>query len=273
MDEAEDSVDIDPAALQRAWPVLQQQSHRLPPEFVGGLTREVVSSLSRRLAGDRRPPGGPSDEQLDSFCDALVATSDADAAEQVRQARERGVELDAIYLGYLAAAARRLGERWEEDRVSFWQVSLAGGRIYGIMRDLRHEFTPSLASLRRHALFAAMPGDQHTLGAAIAADMFRSRGWDIQLEMAASTDELVAAFARSDHDIIGISASRNEQLADLVKLVVALRCCKLHAFVLVGGHIVEDVADLEDLLDVDACAGTPQRAIAVLEELVDTQAR
>lgn len=269
MSEAEKFVETQSAQLERAWPLLQRQKDHLPPDFVGGLTQEIVNCLSRRLAGDRRAASGPTSEQLDAFCDALTGRCDHAAADQVREARARGADLDAIYLDYLAAAARRLGERWEQDLTSFWQVSLAGGRIYAIMRELRHEFAPGMSSLRRHAMFAAMPGDQHTLGASIAADMFRARGWDIQLELSSCSADLVSAFGSSDHDIIGISASRGEQLADLVKLIVSLRCCKLHAFVMVGGHITGDVPDLAAIVDADACAGSPQRAIAVLEELVD----
>ena len=39
-----------------------------------------------------------------------------------------------FYLEYLALAARKLGKWWEEDRVSFLDVTLGTGRIYAIIR-------------------------------------------------------------------------------------------------------------------------------------------
>ncbi len=255
----------------RAHSVHETQLQKLSDEAVGVLAQEVLSHLSTQLSTDVLPEGQLDKSALEAFCDALTGDDGAAAADIIMQARSDGLSLESIYLGYLAGAARMLGDRWEDDRVTFMQMTVASGRIYAIMRGLRRFLAPILPDTRRHALFASIPGDEHTLGVTMAADLFRQKGWDIQLETHRSLDQLIQALKQSDHNIIGISASRPEMLVDMARLVVALRVCKPHGFILVSGHITEMEPDIVDLVDADAFAGSVPSAISQLEQLVADQ--
>ena len=115
------------------------------------------------------------------------------AADLVLQARLNGMSVDMVYLGFLAGAARRLGERWDEDRTTSAQMTIAAGRIYAIMRGLRQAFTSDhyLTPPQEHALFVSTPGETHTLGVTMAADFFRRRGWQIDLRTGLGHHELL----------------------------------------------------------------------------------
>ncbi|MEM1089583.1 MAG: cobalamin-dependent protein [Pseudomonadota bacterium] len=252
----------------RAHSVYETQLQKLSDEAVGVLAQEVLSHLSTQVSDDILPGGQLDKDALEAFCDALTGDDGAVAADIIMQARGDGVSVESIYLGYLAGAARMLGDRWEDDRVTFMQVTVASGRIYAIMRGLRRFLAPILPDQRRHALFVSMPDDDHTLGVTMAADLFRQKGWDIQLETHRSLDQLIQALKQSDHTIIGVSASRPETLVDLARLVVSLRICKPHSFILVSGHITEMEPDIVDLVDADAFAGSVPSAITQLEQLV-----
>ncbi|MEO0425477.1 MAG: cobalamin-dependent protein [Pseudomonadota bacterium] len=261
----------------RALAIGGAQRARLPAAALEALAGDVVSLLASRLR-DEAPPreaaGTPSPAAFNAFIRALLHPDAHAAADRIDAARATGTDIETIYLAYLARAARHLGVLWDRDRIDFVQVTVAIGRLYAIMRSLRQSL-PVLRHQdpRRHALFMTMPGDDHRFGAAIATDLFRAHGWDIQLEGPADRRAAVEALGRSDHTVVGISASRDAQLSELIRLVSALRICRPEAFVLVSGHIAEEVPDLSVLVDVDAVATTAPSAIERLEELVANQRR
>jgi methanogenic corrinoid protein MtbC1 len=54
-------------------------------------------------------------------------------------------------------------------------------------------------------IFASVPGDQHTLGIRMAADLFRNDGWEIVLKIGLSQDELIADIRKRPRCIVGLS--------------------------------------------------------------------
>ena len=107
-----------------------------------------------------------------------------------------------------------------------WSVTIAAGRIYAILRILRLKKQSPTSDLRRAAMFAAVPGENHTLGIAIAADLARDRGWDVEFFLGHSHDELVDILSKRDTLVIGLSTTTKRSQPALIKLIVALRISK-----------------------------------------------
>ncbi|TKA94802.1 hypothetical protein FAZ78_20330 [Cereibacter changlensis] len=111
----------------------------LPADAVLSLAREVVTRLAGRARElEARDIAAPSRAEIDALCAALTSTDSEAGARFIAGIRREGAALDVIYLAYLASAARRLGEWWDEDRVPSALVTIASSRIYAIMRGLRH---------------------------------------------------------------------------------------------------------------------------------------
>jgi methanogenic corrinoid protein MtbC1 len=259
-------------AYTRALAVAGAHQERLPPDALAALAAHVVTVLSSRL-----PEQGLIEQQVpergfQEFVQTLLSEDPHRAADIIDAARADGLVLETIYLGYLARAARELGELWDQDQVDFVQVTVAVGHIYAIMRGLRPA-RPLVEDPRRHALFVTMPGDDHLLGASIATDLFRARGWDIQLLAPKDQADAIDTLANSNHAVVAVAASSVEQLPELVQMVVGLHICRPEAFVLVSGHITESVPDLLNLIDADAIATTAPEAIDRLESLIAYQQR
>jgi len=72
---------------------------------------------------------------IDEFVQQLLTDELEVACAYIDSVRVRGVSLSRVYLELLAPAARKLGEMWEEDRVSFADVTLVVDHE-GIIRDL-----------------------------------------------------------------------------------------------------------------------------------------
>ncbi|MDZ7709375.1 MAG: cobalamin B12-binding domain-containing protein [Roseovarius sp.] len=71
-------------------------------------------------------------------------------------------------------------------------------------------------------IFASVPGEQHTLGIRMAADLFRGDGWEIALRVGLSEDELIAGISRQPRCIVGLSVGGRHSLDGLTALVKAL---------------------------------------------------
>lgn len=257
--------DLDEAALREAADAVAEIGNRLPAAAIRALAEEVVARLSR-LHGfiDPQHPGAG---EIDLLCQALLSEDDDAAARMLKEARQAGATVEAAYLAYLSAAAGRLGEYWTQNRASFLEVTVAVGRIYAIMRGLRRSLRAPLPGQGRAALFAAVPGEGHTLGLTMAADLLRSKGWDIAVLAGASHDEILDAVVSGPHDLIGLSATGGDMLLPLGRLVAAIHVSRPGASILVGGNVTEAEPHLVKLLGVDGIARSVEEGLAELERL------
>lgn len=253
---------LDREAFDKARGLFTKRAGFMPDTAVHALAAEVITRLERRgsAAGERLPP----DADIDALCDALVSPREEAAADLVLEARLGGMSIDMVYLGYLAASARRLGERWDEDRTTSAQMTVAAGRIYAIMRGLRQAFAsdqyPKAGAAR--AMFASTPGETHTLGVTMAADFFRRRGWQIDLCTGLGHHELLSAAEGVAYPIIGVSAGSERMVFPLARLIVALRITSPAAWIMVSGKIIDLVPDILTLVDADGVATDAETALA-----------
>ncbi len=240
----------------------------LPASALSALAQEVVKRVADNLNVTLPLEVMPSSEDIDTLCLALSSPDEGAAITLIEVAQRKGVGYESLYRFYLAEASRRLGTWWDEDRVSFYSVTIAAGRIYAILRTLRLQKHLPTPDLRRAALFAAVPGENHTLGIAIAADLARDRGWDVELFQGHAHDELVDVMSRRDTQLIGLSASTKRSLPALMKLIVALRISKPKAKILVCGQIASGDFSFDGLTRADAATNDFDTALAHMETMV-----
>lgn len=270
-----DKADDREGSADRIQPAVRLDPSELPYRAVRSLADEVVV----HLAGKMRSAEGHARTQVDvdihAFTQALLSDTPDDAHEMIRQERREGVPIETIYLHTLAGSARLMGRMWDEDRLSFLSMTVAVGHIFSIMRALRYEIP--LAQRRRidrhRAMFLSVPGETHTIGITIAADLLRNKGWDISLKTALSHEQLVDLVQREPHELIGISASQPESIGALTRLVVALRIVRPHAHIVIGGQIVSNLPELNSLIAADAVIREGEDVEALLASLSELPPR
>lgn len=243
-------------------------THRLPEPALEGLAREVIARMGRGPASPRAAEVGTTPPPaLVALCKALVAPDPGVARGVVAALSAEGCGLDHIYLNRLAPAARLLGEWWDTDRASFAEVTIGISRIYGIMQSLRDTLPLGFPARPRRAAFASVPGEDHTLGVTMAADLFRREGWDIVLKIGLEHDALVESLADSGMPIIGLSASGAHAMPALSRLILALRSANPKCHIMLSGHVAALEPDLLSGLGVDALAGDVPTARAEMDRL------
>ena len=263
MTSSDDNNELVPEDLyNRSYADLAQLQTQLPEEAVVSLAREVLARLAKRL---KEPPSIP--EKVETLTSALIGPEPRTAASFIEEQINEGMDVETLYLTYIAESARKLGEWWETDQITFAQVTVGIGRIYAIMRTISHRIAPIKIPDKRGAFFAAVPGDNHTLGVKMAADLARKDGWDIELALDQDHDDLVENITTLNPLLIGLSAAGNHALPNLAKLVLALRISVPNALIVVSGNIASVASDSVKLMHVDGLSPEYDEAMDQLDAL------
>ncbi len=240
---------------------------KLTESDVQGIVREVLTGVKKHALRNERSVDAPSRAKVENLAYALISDDREEGQRFIEQVYEDGASLEAIYLNYLAEAASVLGEWWESDHASFYEVSIGTSRIYAIVRGLSYLFVPKGLVEFKSAVFASVPDEAHTLGVRMASDLFGQAGWDIETIVGQSHDALVAQISRSTSPIIGLSAGGGHSLATLARLVIALRISNPWAAIVLSGPIARDADAVVSALDVDGVVADVPSALKLFDRL------
>ncbi len=171
------------------------------------------------------------------------------------------VPFDRIILELLGPAARKLGRLWEEDVLSFVEVTIAMTRLQQLIRvygpTLAPEYDPDQTP--RRIFISAVPGEMHTFGASVAEAFFMRDGWEVVAEIGLSRPDLLERVRTEWFDVVGLTASSDASVSQLTGLVRRIRDSSLNPDVkiLLGGSafLVEPTKALAFGADIEACAG------------------
>ncbi len=246
---------------------IRRLKERLPEDIVINLAREVIRRVALKDQKLLNANLVACPVSLEKICHELLSDDDKSAVEMIASMRADGVAAEDIYLTHLAGAARMLGDWWEQDKVNFSQVTVASSRMFAIMRSMRHLFEPVVPAHTKSAIFASVPGEDHTMGVRMAADLFRKEGWEISLKVGLDHEALVAEIEQEPTGIVGLSISGRHSVDELSRLVVALHISCPQAYLLVSGQDIHQAKPMLTLMGIDGIAGTIEEAKEQMEEL------
>ena len=215
----------------------------------------VLAARALAVLAEHRVPQPP---RLAERIHMLAGKACSADAEDLRQAIERvlgdGVSADDVIDHVLPAIARRLGELWFADDISFVDVSIGTARLQETVRLLRARERGRPRGAGRDArVLLIIPGpEEHTLGAIIAADQLRRRGVMVDLSVAERRTEIAGRIRGAHYHMIGITASGIRTVASVKELVDTIRrSTKQFVPVVLGGALCEADDQLKDRVSVD----------------------
>ena len=247
--------------------ILHVVEDHIIPRLVRGSQEDPVLTNTGRDAARM-----PSESDVIAFADLAVNTDVRSSLEFIGSLLDKDISVESIYLDLISPAAKYLGDMWVEDRVDFSRVSLGASCMQrsliglGQRYESKHDFTA-----QRSMLISAMPGDQHMLGPSIAAEFLRRYGWHAKFIMPNSPDDITNELRQSKFDMLGLSLSCDDYLADLEPLITHVRSSAGEVGILAGGRAVMADPGFVMKAGSDVVALDARDAVVQAKQLLETR--
>lgn len=214
-----------------------RSSQRYRPEKVDAFASTVISVLRGRQVVSFE---GLRQFVLDHMERAVLNPGSFSPEALLVELRGHRLVLDDIIDHYIPTVARMLGTQWEEDRISFADVTIGTMRLQALVSaasiSTYFDRGPGVTAL--NALVLVPQGEQHFLGASVLGGQLRRLNCDVQTSYDEDMNLLTARLMREEPDLILITCARRETLESVTDTVQTIRAVVSDGPVLaVGGTI------------------------------------
>ncbi len=189
-----------------------------------------MSDPSRR-ASDRRLAA-----LSERYCEALCA-ADAPAAEAViTEALVAGVAPTTIQVRVITPAMERIGELWEQGKMTVADEHVATGLSYRALLPLQEPLQTASPRSRERVVLAAVEGQAHVLGLRMVADVLEGAGFDmLYLGADVPSSALRAFVAEHMPAVIGLTSTQACDTPHLAQAILAIHDAHPSCRVMLGG--------------------------------------
>ena len=204
-----------------------------------GLAAEIVAKLAAR---ESQTDAVYSEAIVQRLTDAVL-TDNATLIEALKPDMRRARISPAMLADiYIPEAARRLGRAWEDDELTFADVTIGTVRLQSILRDISSDWASDarkMAQLGGSVLLLLPEREHHTLGPLVVTGQLRRRGISVCLQLATADGEWKSMLRRRHFDGVIISVGWEGKLAAAAQLVATIKhLTKGKMPVAVGGAVL-----------------------------------
>lgn len=210
-----------------------------------------------------------------SLIELLLDGDDLGINRIIASLAETGWDGDAILEHLIEPTARALGDAWLSDDCSELDLTIGLSMLQLAGHAIRSTPTPALLRQSRYSiLLATAPGEPHTLGTSLLADLLTDAGWRVDMAFPDSNQALANQLAAQQPDAVDIGMSdalpRQHTLAKLRETVEQSRfAAPDHLTVVsVGGRLFADAAATAENVGADHARKTVVGTSIRLTELI-----
>lgn len=206
------------------------------------------------------------------FIRILLSHDDQAAHVFATELIERGVTTERLYEGLFAEAARTLGEMWDNDDCTFYDVTLGTGRIQRLIREFSHQFLADYLypGSTGRLLLSSASDEQHSLGIAVLAEFFVRDGWDVHVGPGLGSEALLDKVRESDYNLLGFSVACKTRISKLQQDIRRARQVSRNRDikVIVGGALITEDPSLAERIGADGYAIDASTAVVAARRLI-----
>lgn len=212
-------------------------------------------------------------EDVAVFAELVLHEDDRAVRDCVLALRDRGVAIEAIFLDLLSPVARHLGEMWERDLCTFTEVTVGLGRLQKVLRENSTAFGQfnhaGQSEQGRRILLMPCPGEQHTFGLSVVAELFHRAGWDV-VTCFLATDAAAVMVKKDWYDVVGFSLGSETGVAKLRAAMALVREVSQNpgVSIIAGGPIFLVHPEFGEQIQADAIITEGAKAPSQAEQLV-----
>jgi diguanylate cyclase (GGDEF)-like protein len=181
------------------------------------------------------------DRRLAAFGERYVVAlraADASAAEAlVVEALGAGVAPTTIQVRVITAAMQRVGELWEQQKMTVADEHVATGISYRTLLALQESLQTAKPRSRERVALAAVEGQAHVLGLRMVGDVLEGAGFDVlYLGADVPSSALQAFVAEHMPDVIGLTSTQARDTPHLARAILAIHDAHPAGRVMLGGN-------------------------------------
>ncbi len=198
------------------------------PDAEGGCGLEAHAGLAREALNYLVSVRGQNSatvkqEHFEYFMQTLSQDAGFDPEALLEAMAARRLDATAVACRYVPEAARRLGDRWLADQISFVDVTVGTERLHSVVRRVDELLDDADKVLGPSALILVAEAEQHTLGAFVLALHLRAAGLSAVVRVAPVASELTQLMAANRFDLVLVSLGCSAALGSGIGLVRTLR--------------------------------------------------
>ncbi len=202
-------------------------SARYGGQGLGGVSQFAADVVARLVAGAVNISGPLRDDLIERFM-MVVVKHDAGGFDSLKPDLRRARISPATFADrYVPEIARRLGKAWEDDRMSFAEVTMGSARLQAILREIGADWAADEGvggpGDGATVLMVVPPGEQHTLGVFVLIGQLRRRGISVCLRIGPSDADLRALLAERTFDGAMVSIATPEKVDICQNLLKTLK--------------------------------------------------
>ena len=206
----------------------------------------VVSELRRDSAVET---GVPQRDVLDLLVGHTTHGDTKPLGRLFAEMKRRGIAAEQIIDIYFPAAITQIGTAWHEGELDVLQATLRMSRLQAMLRELGRAWLSDSAGnpMGPRVLLVLPGGEQHTLGAMVAANQMRRVGVSVRVCLIPKPALLAEQLQNHRFDAVFISAANQSSLASCADLVKSIRALPVGDLpIVIGGGILNGLRDDTD---------------------------
>ncbi len=247
-----------------------------PPGRVAAVLRDLMlAAVIPQLAAQHGLAGTaahvaaalPIDPRTPELVSRLLESDQAAALDFIRHLQDDGSSLLPLYATLLEPAARSLGDLWNEDQCSEFDVTLGLCRMQTAIRlmGINVALPPQSALLKPAVLITPEPGELHHLTATLDSEMLNRAGWNPSTQFPDTDSALQDMVSDTWFDALDLSLSaafhREHWLPRVAHTIELARHASQNPalVVLVGGRAFVEQGDAGHQVGADAAVTTTRQ--------------
>jgi methanogenic corrinoid protein MtbC1 len=162
---------------------------------------------------------------------------------------------------------------WERDLCTFTEVTVGLGRLQKVLRENSTAFGQfnhaGQSEQGRRILLMPCPGEQHTFGLSLVAELFHRAGWDV-VTCFLATDAAAVMVKKDWYDVVGFSLGSETGVAKLRAAMALVREVSQNpgVSIIAGGPIFLVHPEFGEQIQADAIITEGAKAPSQAEQLV-----
>lgn len=213
-----------------------------------------------------------SDEMVNQVTQLLLSTEQGAFELAITALKAHGTSINYIVLELIPEIARRFGKQWEDDVLSFAEVSIGVNKLERAIYKLDYLFQATQLEKRgkQSILISVFPESQHSLGTLILSNFFIHSGWSVHRPDNTSLGSIIKELETQSYAAIAISVSCEDQLQQLPNLLRTLKGKSKNPkiLVLIGGPLYNKAPSRFTHIQADVTAFTPEESVQKLEHIL-----